>query len=160
MELVPEATIREQAAAAFRRHETAIRELLPAAAIEHIGATAVPGSLTKGDVDLLVAVPRDDFDEAKRRLGERYAPHYPEEWDPTRASFTEMPHVELPVGVQLVVAGEAEERVFIAWRERLRAEPELLERYNELKARRTADDYDGYTEAKAAFIEATLGESI
>ena len=33
-----------------------LRPLLPTAEIEHIGATAIPGALTKGDLDVMVRV--------------------------------------------------------------------------------------------------------
>ena len=160
MRLVPEAEIRDEVARAIKRNSAAIEGIFPAATIDHIGATSVPGSVTKGDLDLLVAVPPDGFDEAKRRLGERYAPHYPEEWDPARASFTEQPEVDLPVGVQLVVAESDDERLFLDWRDRLRSDAGLLSEYNDLKLAHAGDDYEPYTDAKAEFIERLLGESI
>jgi GrpB-like predicted nucleotidyltransferase (UPF0157 family) len=156
MELVSERELRDRVLRAMERNFAVIERLLASTTIEHIGATAVPGSLTKGDLDLLVAVPAADFGDAKHRLAERYAPHYPEEWEAERASFAEVPEADLPVGVQLVVAGGEDERVFLAWRDRLRSEPELLERYNELKSRHGGDDYDAYTAAKARFIEAAV----
>jgi GrpB-like predicted nucleotidyltransferase (UPF0157 family) len=105
-----------------------------------------------------VAVSPDRFEAAKETLAKRYAAYYPEDWEPTRASFAEVPELGLPVGVQLVVAGTEDERVFLAWRDRLREDAKLLKDYNEFKAGRAGDDYEAYTEAKAGFIEARLGE--
>jgi uncharacterized protein len=42
--------------------------MVPEAEIEHIGATSVPGALTKGDVDLLVSVPAERFGAAVAAL--------------------------------------------------------------------------------------------
>ena len=44
--------IQDLATAAFDAHRREVVALLPAAEVEHVGATAVPGALTKGDVDL------------------------------------------------------------------------------------------------------------
>ena len=62
-------------------------------------------------------------------------------------------------GIQLVASGGAEDRMFVRWGERLRAEPRLLERYNAIKADHAEDEYEAYTDAKAEFIEAELGDS-
>ncbi len=46
--------------------------LLPAADIRHIGATAVPGCLTKGDLDIVVRVSDEAFKEADAALASNY----------------------------------------------------------------------------------------
>jgi GrpB-like predicted nucleotidyltransferase (UPF0157 family) len=102
----------------------------------------VPGALTKGDLDLLVRVEGRHFPEAVALLTSAFAINQPEVWSETFASFSEEPAGEIAVGVQLVVAESEDDRLFVEWRERLTSEPELLERYNQLKG---------------AFIEAELG---
>jgi len=57
---------------AFQRHSREIRVLVPSATVEHVGATAVPGLLTKGDLDLLVRVPPGEVDAAIEALQLRY----------------------------------------------------------------------------------------
>jgi GrpB-like predicted nucleotidyltransferase (UPF0157 family) len=52
----PADDIQQAARAAYAEHRARIAEVLPNAEIEHVGATSVPGALTKGDVDLLVRV--------------------------------------------------------------------------------------------------------
>jgi GrpB-like predicted nucleotidyltransferase (UPF0157 family) len=89
--------------AAFEAHRRGVATLLPAAEIEHVGATAVPGALTKGDVDLLVRVPERDFVEAVLLLRGRYIVHQHHNWTRTLASFKARGKSEPLVGVQLVL---------------------------------------------------------
>jgi len=49
----------------FERAAAALFVLVPFAAVEHVGSTAVPGSATKGDLDILVRVDRADFENAQ-----------------------------------------------------------------------------------------------
>src|ERR1700742_2958060 len=107
--------------------------MLPGARIEHIGSTAVPGSLTKGDLDICVIVEGEEFERASGVLAARFAIHQPENWSATLASFTAPSEDGIDVGVQLVPAGSADERAFVGWRDRLRAHPHLRARHHELK---------------------------
>jgi GrpB-like predicted nucleotidyltransferase (UPF0157 family) len=153
---VPVETVRPAAERAFEEHARAIRELLPAAAVEHVGATAVPGALTKGDLDVLVRVERSEFGAAVAALRERYAIAQPENWNANFASFAHDGDSPLPVGVQLVVEGTPDDLMFGRLRALLLARPELLERLNALKRSFEGGDYESYTEAKGAFIESLL----
>ena len=153
MELQPEEAIREAVAEAFAEHRRTIEALVPAAVIEHIGATSVPGSLTKGGLDLLVSVPAERFEQAAREMEERYEIHQPEDWTETFASF-KAPEGGIPIGVQLVVADSRDERLFIEWRELLVNEPDVLAEYNALKRSQSGADPDSYVAAKGRFIEA------
>lgn len=159
MDIEPECVLRPKVAAAIERHTGQLAQLLPDSEVEHIGATAVPGALTKGDVDLLVRVPPERFEGAVQVLRSYCAPHYPEDWTPTLASFKEQPEVELPVGIQLVIADSADDRLFVRWRELLRKDPDLLARYNEFKSAHAGENYAEYTKAKGQFIEQVLGEA-
>jgi GrpB-like predicted nucleotidyltransferase (UPF0157 family) len=141
---------------AFQRHSREIRSLIPAAEVEHVGATAVPGSLTTGDVDLLVRVPGADFRGAATALRRRYDVDQPANWTETFASFAEAQEGDLPVGVQLVVAGSRVDAAFVSLRRAFRTRPDLLERANDLKLRHADGDADTYARAKQAFLEALL----
>jgi GrpB-like predicted nucleotidyltransferase (UPF0157 family) len=157
MELLPEEANREAVALAFAEHRQGIRTLISSAAVEHIGSTSVPGAMTKGDLDLLVSVPSGQFEWGTAALQKRYVIHQPENWTATYASFKEEPEDEIPVGAQLVVVGSHDESLFIEWRQRLTAEPELLAEYNALKRGQIGADPDAYVSAKAGFIEAKIG---
>ena len=78
---------------------TELGELLDGVEIVHIGATALPDGLTKGDVDVNVRVPEDRFDEAVAALSMRYELAQQHNWTATYASFVD-PTAQLPLGVQ------------------------------------------------------------
>jgi GrpB-like predicted nucleotidyltransferase (UPF0157 family) len=128
--------------------------------IHHVGSTAVPGLEAKPITDILVGV--RDLDTARTcfvplaELEYLYAPYLPEEmhWfckpDPARRTHH----------LHLVPAGSQRYRDELAFRDLLRADPEIAGRYAALKrvlAERHRDDREGYTEAKSAFIRASLG---
>jgi ribosomal protein S18 acetylase RimI-like enzyme/GrpB-like predicted nucleotidyltransferase (UPF0157 family) len=159
MDIRPESELRPRVGAATERLTALLGVLLPGAEVEHIGATAVPGSLTKGDLDLMVRVPAELYDEALAALDGAFERNHPEEWTPSLASFNERPEAELPAGIQLVAAGSVADRAFAEWRGRLRSDPGLLGRYNDFKTRHAGDDYEAYTQAKGELIEAVLWPS-
>jgi GrpB-like predicted nucleotidyltransferase (UPF0157 family) len=150
--LVREEEIRERVAGVFARWRAELEEILPGAGIEHVGSTSVPGSLTKGDLDICVIVPGAEFERASRVLADHFKIHQPENWSPTLASFTAPRGDGIDVGVQLVPAGSLDERDFVGWRDRLRADPELRARYDELKRRHRGEGMDAYRTAKEALI--------
>ena len=86
--------------------------MLPGAELEHVGSTAIPGALTKGDLDVLVRVPAARFAATVATLRDLYTVHQPENWTPTYASFVDPASADPPVGVQLVVAGSADDALF------------------------------------------------
>jgi GrpB-like predicted nucleotidyltransferase (UPF0157 family) len=152
----PEADIRAAVQAAFAEHRRRVLELVPEAAVEHVGSTAIRGALTKGDLDLLVRVKADDFDAAVAGLRGVYAIDQPENWTPTFASFSDPRAAAPPVGLQLVVAGSAHDALFGPFRDALVADPALLAEYNALKRHNDGEDYERYTDAKAEFVKRVL----
>jgi GrpB-like predicted nucleotidyltransferase (UPF0157 family) len=152
----PAEEFRDLAEAVFDEHRRAVLALVPGAAVEHVGATAVPGALTKGDVDLLVRVSEPDFATAIEALGRRYAIHQPHNWTPTLASFKAPDAAGLGVGVQLVVEGSDADGFFGPFRDALINRPELLAEYNQLKQQLDGLEYERYTERKGEFVERVL----
>jgi GrpB-like predicted nucleotidyltransferase (UPF0157 family) len=146
--------LRAEADAVYERERERVLAVLPGAVVEHIGATAIPGAWSKGDVDLLVRVSPEELDAAVAALRSLYDEHQLENWSATFASFAAP---RAPVGAQLVAAGSDDERDFLRFRERLTAEPELLAGYNELKLRHEGADEDAYRAAKAAFVRRVVG---
>jgi GrpB-like predicted nucleotidyltransferase (UPF0157 family) len=142
--------------AAFDRHREAVLRLLPNAEVEHVGATSVPGALTKGDLDVLVRVPENEFSQSVAVLRSAYAVHQPRNWTRTLASFSDPTSSTPPVGVQLVVAASESDALFGPFRDALIADPALLAEYNALKLRLDGESYELYTSTKGAFVEAVL----
>ncbi len=150
----PVGDVPAQAAVSAQRER--IARLVPEAETVHVGSTAVPGALTKGDVDLMVRVAADAFEAAVRALRSGYAVHQPENWTPTYASFVDPDATDPPVGVQLVVAGSKDEALFEPFVAALRDDPALLAEYNALKSRLDGSDYERYTREKGDFIERAM----
>jgi GrpB-like predicted nucleotidyltransferase (UPF0157 family) len=139
----------------FEQESQRIARLIPEAEIEHIGATAVPGSLTKGDVDILVRVGEQHFDAARKALMAHYTINQPENWTESFASFKDDRLGALPLGVQLVVTGSADD-IFAQCRDTLIAQPQQLARLNALKSKFDGRAMEEYRAAKAQFFEQLL----
>ena len=154
--LRPEAEVRAAAQRAFEEHRSTILEAVPDSAVEHVGATAVPGAVTKGDLDLLVRVSAERFEGASDCLRRLCAVHQPHNWTPTLASYVDPESSDPPVGVQLVVAGSSDDAMFRRFRDALTADAGLAAEYDALKRRHDGQEYERYTEAKGEFIEQTL----
>jgi GrpB-like predicted nucleotidyltransferase (UPF0157 family) len=150
------AELAETTRAAFDHHRNQVLLLLPDAEVEHVGATSVPGAVTKGDLDVLVRVQASEFARAVAVLRNAYAIHQPHNWTPTLASFNDPASSAPPVGVQLVAAGSASDALFGPFRDALIADPALLVEYNALKLRLDGASYERYTTTKGAFIENVL----
>jgi len=129
--------------------------LLPDAEVHHVGATAIPGALTKGDVDLLVRVSSARFPTAVQVLKRHYAVKQPGNWTATFASFGDDAAHQLPLGIQVVVAG-SEYDFFLFLRDYLIAHHAELEEYNRLKTGHAPEGPEGYWEAKNRFLERVL----
>lgn len=152
-----EEDIRSIVEAVFDRERRRIAKLLPRADVRHIGSTSIPGSLTKGDLDLLVRVARVDFAAAVGALSEIYDQHQVEMWEDDFASFVLPFDGEIEVGVQLVIASGASDLLFLGFRDLLRSRPDLRDAYDEIKASHRDEDVDRYRAAKAVFIGEVMG---
>ena len=148
------AEIREVATAVVSAFEADWRDRLASAEIHHIGATALPAGRTKGDVDVNVRVPLEGFAPVVEQLSAGLAIAQPENWTPTFASFA-APGYELPLGVQVTVIG-SDGDFLLELRDRLSGDPELLRRYDELKAETAAYGPDAYWQAKDRFLQELL----
>jgi GrpB-like predicted nucleotidyltransferase (UPF0157 family) len=155
----PVAEMEAEVGAAVSRHRRQIAALVPQAEVIHVGSTAIPGALTKGDVDLLVRVAAHEFDPVVRALRSVYAVHQPENWTATYASFVDPAAAGPPVGVQLVVSGGEEDGFFEPFIEALEQDEALLAEYNALKRRLDGADYERYTREKGEFVEWVLSRS-
>jgi|SRR5581483_3094632 len=127
--------------------------------VEHVGSTSVPGLAAKPIVDVDVVVrTKEDVPaaiEGLRTLGYVYQG---DKGIPGREAFLWPPHAA-PHHVYVVVAGSKPHVDHLAFRDHLRAHPEVAAAYAELKrglAERFGDDRFGYTDAKTSFIAGVL----
>jgi GrpB-like predicted nucleotidyltransferase (UPF0157 family) len=153
---VDEREVRARVEAVFDAVRALVAGMLPAAEVEHVGSTAVPGAVTKGDLDVCVRVGAGELEAARRILGARFAANVGSERTASLDSFVDESW-PVSVGIQLVLRGGPED-FFIRWRDLLRASPDLLAEYNRLKRAWHGRSHDGYRAAKSALIERTLGQ--
>lgn len=132
-----------------------LRALLPDAEVHHIGATSIAGSVTKGDVDLLLRVKQSCFRATVEMLKNHFAIKQPENWTTYFASFGDDTSHELPLGVQVVVR-ESSADFLLFLRDYLRSHENALREYNRLKTAHAVEGPEGYWRAKNKFFEKLL----
>ena len=118
--------MRGKTQAAFRRHRRRLARLLPRADIQHIGGTAIPGAITKGDLDILVCVSRADFARADKLLATGYARNAAAHRSRSFSSFKD-DEADPPLGIQLATHGSALYQ-FTVFRDALVADTALVKR--------------------------------
>lgn len=155
MHLRPAEELAPQVAAILPRISARIAEVLPDAEIHHVGATSIPGALTKGDLDVMVRVESGRFAFAVDRLRARFPVKQPENWDPYFASFGSDTEFALPVGVQLVVK-DSEADFFLFIRDYLTTHAGALARYNRAKQAHADKGEKDYRSAKDRVLTSLL----
>lgn len=136
----------------FDQERQEILSLLPNADVQHVGSTAVPGSLTKGDLDIQVRVSAEDFRDAERVLSKAYERNKGSTRTDCFAAFKDDLTVP-PLGVQLTAEGSAVDS-FWKFRELLCTRQDLRDAYDALKRRFDGGDMDAYRAEKDRFFEA------
>ena len=154
---IPESAVRLQVAEAFALREAQLTHWLPFAEIEHIGSTAVPGALTKGDLDVLVRVENGEFRVAEEALAGLFVRNDGTPRTETFASFKDEA-ANPPLGIQLVVRG-SEWDLFSRFRDALNRDSRLVAEYNQLKERFQNASMDEYRSGKEQFIERVLADA-
>ena len=150
-----ESDLAPQVRAALARVVAQIRSVLPEAEVEHIGATAIPEALTKGDLDVMVRVPPSPFLVAVAKLKTVFAIKQLKNWNERFASFGDDIAYGLPLGVQLV-SKDSESDFFLFLRDHFIQHPDALEAYNQLKIRHADKGADAYWKAKHIFLSEIL----
>lgn len=134
-----------------------------AGSIEHIGSTAVPGMAAKPVIDIMAGVADLNGSRpaiaAVATLGYHYYPYQSEleHWfcKPSPAHRTHHLH--------LIAVGSAQWIRPIAFRDYLRARPDVAAEHDALKrelASRFARDREAYTDAKRPFITAVTNDAL
>jgi GrpB-like predicted nucleotidyltransferase (UPF0157 family) len=153
--LKPVSEVLPQAERVVSRVRAHLAALLPDAEVHHIGATALPGGVTKGDVDVLVRVSAASFPAAVAALRGEFAVRQPDNWTAEFASFGDDASHELPLGLQVVVK-DSQGDFLLFLRDHLLANPDVLAEYNRLKRAHAGEGAQGYWQAKDAFFSRLL----
>jgi len=133
-----------------------------AGAIEHVGSTSVPGLRSKPIIDILAPV--RSLAEARQAipvLGSNGWLFWPADPNGTyRLWFLRPDPAARTHHLQVIQYDDANARALIAFRDALRRDAGLRDRYDALKeelAGRHRSDRNAYSNAKTAFVQAVLG---
>lgn len=135
-----------------------------AVAIEHIGSTSVPGLAAKPVIDVLLGARSLGEVESKieplAALGYAYIRQY-EDVLPMRRYFVKSSAASFRIHLHAVECGSRIWQQHLAFRDALRSDPALRERYQSLKlqlAETFADDKAAYSAAKDPFVQSVLAD--
>lgn len=144
----------EKAEETFFKHKALIEKLLPEADVQHVGSTAIPNSITKGDLDIQVRVDTNIFSNAVKELAKLYELNEGSVKTETFRAFKDDSTVP-PVGVQLTVIN-SEFDFFWKFREILLMNDNYRKEYDNLKRNYEGKEMEDYREAKNKFFEKVM----
>lgn len=146
--------ISEKVNTLFEKEKAKLSELFSHADIQHIGGTSVPGTISKGDLDINVRVIAENFDSTIEKLKTIYEINQPNNWTPGFASFKDDSR---DLGIQVTVIGSSDDH-FVTQRDYLREHPEKVIELNQLKERFEGKSMDEYRKEKGVFFEELIKE--
>ncbi|HHP0346776.1 GrpB family protein [Acinetobacter baumannii] len=138
----------------FNLYRKQISALLPSAQIEHIGSSAIPNAISKGDLDIYIEVMPEQFEFAIEQLKTL---NFIEKQNTLRTD--ELCMLESlnndDVAFQVVVT-DSVFTFFLTFRNKLMSSPLLVKEYNQLKLACNYLDHDQYRKIKSDFINRVL----
>jgi GrpB-like predicted nucleotidyltransferase (UPF0157 family) len=147
---VPESDVREKIARTYDQLKLTLAALADGAEIHHVGSTAIPGSLTKGDLDVQIRVTEALFATVSSRLRALYTVNKGGFTGTDAISF-EHKEGDVPVGIHLTVIDGSCDLQY-RFRDRLLASPSLQTEYDDLKRRFEGKSMQAYRDAKEQFV--------
>jgi len=144
----------QKCAELFNSYQKDISRLLPLAKIEHIGASAIPNAISKGDLDIYIEVKPEQFEIAIERLKTL---NFIEKQNTLRTNELCMLESQNndDVAFQIVVS-DSIFTFFLTFRNKLMDSPTLVNEYNQLKLLCNHLDHDQYRAIKSDFISHVL----
>ncbi|MDO7243797.1 GrpB family protein [Acinetobacter pittii] len=144
----------QRCAQLFNSYQKDISTLLPFAKIEHIGSSAIPNAISKGDLDIYIEVMPEQFEFAIEQLRTL---NFIEKQNTLRTD--ELCMLESlnndDVAFQIVVT-DSVFTFFLAFKNKLINSPTLVNEYNELKLQCSHLDPDQYRTIKSDFVNRVL----
>ncbi|MDX8275457.1 GrpB family protein [Acinetobacter pittii] len=144
----------QRCAQLFNSYQKDISTLLPFAKIEHIGSSAIPNAISKGDLDIYIEVMSEQFEFAIEQLKTL---NFIEKQNTLRTH--ELCMLESlnndDVAFQIVVT-DSVFTFFLAFKNKLINSPTLVNEYNQLKLQCSHLDPDQYRTIKSDFINRVL----
>ncbi|MEI0735513.1 GrpB family protein [Paenibacillus sp. JTLBN-2024] len=144
-------TFKTEADHLFMKQKSIIKAVLPNADVQHVGSTAIPNSLTKGDLDIQVRIEPAEFENAVEALSKLYAPNEGSIQTESFRAFKDDTTIP-PLGIQLTVV-HSEFDFFWKFRDVLLSHDRYRQKYDELKKKYEGKDMELYRQAKNDFFE-------
>lgn len=134
----------------FTTQKEIIKKVIPDAEVQHVGSSAIPNSLTKGDIDIQVRVSSKRFLQAIEELSKLY------EFNDGSIKTNEFrafkdDAISPPLGIQLTVF-DSEFDLFWKFRDVLLHNDKYRNEYDNLKREFEGKEMDKYREAKNEFF--------
>lgn len=129
--------------------------ILPNARIEHIGSSAIPGSISKGDLDVFVGIDHAHFDHALTLIKSLDFREKEGTFRSDELCMLVTDKFNYDVAIQLVSNG-SEFEDFLRFRDLLKSNNELVKEYNEVKLMAQSLDENVYRQGKNIFITKIL----
>jgi len=140
---------------AFLATREEVNTALPNARVEHVGSSSIPGSISKGDIDICVVINFSELEEAVSMLEEM---GYVVKLDTLRTPelcMLQSPRQDIDLALQVIAKG-SEFEFFMTFRDAMLKDPSLVEQYNQVKLDHWNLSPALYREAKSKFIAAVL----
>lgn len=134
----------------FNIQKERIKKVIPNAEVHHVGSSAIPNSLTKGDLDIQVRVSSKLFHLAVEELSKLYESNEGSIKTNEFRAFKD-DTISPPLGVQLTVF-DSEFDFFWKFRDVLLQNEKYRSEYDNLKRNFEGKDMDKYREAKNEFF--------
>jgi GrpB-like predicted nucleotidyltransferase (UPF0157 family) len=143
----------------------AIETGLPSLNVEHVGSTAVRDCAGKGVIDLMAIYEPGDLEPAKRVLDDLGFQRqtgrdvFPED-RPMRVGAVTYEETPFRIHVHVIATDSSEVEDLRSFRDRLRSDRDLMDRYVSLKRAIIGEgvrDSEDYSLAKGSFLEGELG---
>ena len=151
MHFVPSEELRPTIDRIFEAEKKMLVGLVPGADIQHNGSTAIPGALTKGDLDIQVRVTAELVNQAVTAISPYYHVNHPELWTTEFALFERYDDPVVPIGVVVTAIG-SEYDEYHKMRDLFINNHELLLAYNALKQIYEGRPESEYKNAKHTFF--------
>lgn len=127
--------------------------------IEHVGSTSIPGMRAKPVIDICISVPEmKEFEseiQQMEKLGYQWGKNYIE--PNTLIFFKEKDGSDQKIiNVHVCEKESPKEKQFIVMRDYMRAHPEIVEKYSNLKLelnKQFPEDYPAYRQGKSGFLK-------
>lgn len=153
---VPESRVRAQVMQSFEKLRITLEPVVEGGEIHHVGSTAIPGSLTKGDLDVQIRVKKTQFETVSSRLRAIYVVNEGGFTGTDAISF-EHKDGDVSIGIHLtVIDGSCD--LQHRFRDRLLASIPLQKEYDQLKRRFDGRSMKAYRDAKEQFVLRVMPE--